>query len=285
MKCPCGAVIEQPATGRPRQSCGPRCRQRRKRGRLELVAPLVQVAALYVQRNGAYFGVDGVDPYDEARDARTYQGPFPVVVHPPCARWCRLAGLVEKRWGKKRGDDGGLFAHALEQVRTWGGVLEHPAYSDAWRAFGLPRPKRGGGWVRGKCGGFACHVEQGRYGHVAKKATWLYVFNTALPALRWGSCPDVKSQALVSWCGNRTDDTRPRLGKRQASASPAAFRDTLVELARTVDRSGRVRLRGPVAARASDNWEGMTQRTRSATPPQFRDTLIGVARTAFRSDR
>lgn len=34
-------------------------------------------AALYVQRGGAYFGLDGVDPWDEARDARTYAGPHP----------------------------------------------------------------------------------------------------------------------------------------------------------------------------------------------------------------
>jgi len=30
------------------------------------------IAALYVQTNGAYYGIDGVDPWDEARDARNY---------------------------------------------------------------------------------------------------------------------------------------------------------------------------------------------------------------------
>lgn len=52
------------------------------------------IAALYVERDGVYYGLPGVDPWDEERDARTYAGPWPVVAHPPCARWCRLAGLV-----------------------------------------------------------------------------------------------------------------------------------------------------------------------------------------------
>ena len=193
------------------------------------------VAALYVQTGGAYYGLEGVDPWDERRDARLYAGPHPVVAHPPCSRWCRLAGLVEARWGHKRGEDGGCFAAALAAVRRWGGVLEHPAYSDAWAAFDLPAPPRLGGWVRGLCGGWSCHVEQGRYGHPAKKATWLYAFGVELPALRWGATADGASTALVSWCGNRTraDERRPRVGKAAASRSPAEFRDLLIAMART----------------------------------------------------
>ncbi len=102
------------------------------------------IAALYVHRNGVYYGLPHVDPWDEARDARRYDGPHPVVAHPPCSRWCRLAGLVEARWGHKRGDDGGCFAAALASVRKWGGVLEHPAYSDAWPAHDLNAPPTGG---------------------------------------------------------------------------------------------------------------------------------------------
>ncbi len=194
------------------------------------------IAALFVAKNGAYFGLDGVDPWDEARDARLYTGPHPVVAHPPCSRWCRLAGLVEARWGHKRGDDGGCFESALRSVRTYGGVLEHPAYSDAWKAFNLPRPSRHGGWQRGACGGWSCHVEQGQYGHLAKKATWLYAFGADLPDLKWGSSPDSDSRALVSWCGNHTKafDKRPRIGKKQASATPPAFREILIAMAKSV---------------------------------------------------
>lgn len=193
------------------------------------------IAALYVHTGGSYFDVPGVDPWDEKRDARRYDGPHPVVAHPPCSRWCRLAGLVEARWGHKRGDDGGCFAAALAAVRRWGGVLEHPAYSDAWKHFGLPRPDRRGGWTRDELGGASAHVEQGRYGHVAKKATWLYAVRCDLPELRWGFDPDQRSKAPVSWCGNRvaSGERRPRVGKAAAAATPPAFREILVTMARS----------------------------------------------------
>jgi hypothetical protein len=192
------------------------------------------IAALFVQARGCYAGLPDVDPWPETRDARLYAGPHRVVAHPPCARWCRLAGLVEARWGHKRGDDGGCFASALASVRRWGGVLEHPAYSDAWAAFDLPRPSRHGGWQLGTDGGASCHVEQSRYGHRAKKATWLYAYGVPLPAMRWGSSLDVQSEALVSWCGNhvRSGETRPRLGARAGAATPPEFRDALLAIAR-----------------------------------------------------
>lgn len=193
------------------------------------------VAALYVETGGCYFGLEGVDPWDIKRDARLYAGPHPVVAHPPCSRWCRLAGLVEARWGHKRGDDGGCFAAALSAVRAYGGVLEHPAFSDAWAAFGLSRPPRSGGWVAADFqGGWTCYVEQGRYGHPAKKATWLYANSVELPSLRWGHDPDQKSKALVSWCENHTKahDKRPRVGKAAAARSPIEFRDLLISVAR-----------------------------------------------------
>lgn len=210
------------------------------------------IAALFVAKGGAYFGLEGVDPWDEARDARKYAGPHPVVAHPPCSRWCRLAGLVEARWGKRcrcgtgkacnvRGHDGGCFAAALSAVRRFGGVLEHPAYSDAWAAFGLPVPPRTGGWIRTLCGGWTCHVEQGRYGHIAKKATWLYAVVDDPPPLLWGSTPDTESKVWVSWCGNHTRGnprgSRPRVGAKRGSATPADFRAALLEIARSARRT------------------------------------------------
>jgi hypothetical protein len=199
------------------------------------------VAALFVAPRGVYADLPGVEPWDEARDARRYGGPHPVVAHPPCARWCRLAGLVEARWGHRRGDDGGCFAAAVSAVREFGGVLEHPAYSDAWRAFDLPVPPTGGGWVRGIDGGWSCYVEQWRYGHPAKKATWLYCYGLAPPPMRWGLLADQNSmkagnQRRPSWCGNHvsSEERRPRVGKAAASATPLEFRDALLSMARSV---------------------------------------------------
>lgn len=197
------------------------------------------IAALYVRKGGAYYGIPDVDPWDEARDARRYAGPHPVVAHPPCTRWCRLAGLVEKRWGHQKGDDGGTFAAALNAVRAYGGVLEHPAFSAAWLAHDLLAPPTGGGWVNADFfGGWVCYVEQARYGHLAKKATWLYAKGVDLPSLRWGCIPDGSSTALVSWCGNHvaSGEVRPRLGKEAAIATPAAFREVLLTMARSAER-------------------------------------------------
>lgn len=195
------------------------------------------VVALFVDPRGLYPTLVA-EWYDEKRDARTYTGSLPVVAHPPCSRWCRLAGLVEARWGHKRGEDGGCFASALASVRRCGGILEHPAYSDAWSAFNLPVPNRHGGWAGGLCGGFAAHVEQSRYGHVAKKATWLYAFGVELPDLRWGSSLDVQSEALVSWCGNRvrSGEKRPRVGKAAAARTPDSFAEVLLNTAASARR-------------------------------------------------
>lgn len=198
---------------------------------------VITVAALFVAKGGVYFGLDGVDPWDEERDARLYAGPWPVVAHPPCSRWCRLAGLVQARWGYRKGDDGGCFEAALRAVRTWGGVLEHPAYSDAFHAFGLPIPEAGP-WQRGMCGGWSCRVEQWYYGHRAKKATWLYAYGVELPALKWTHVPDNEPTALISKCRNHTKDcdARPRLIQREATTTPLAFRDLLLSIARTARR-------------------------------------------------
>jgi hypothetical protein len=195
------------------------------------------IAALFVQRDGCYYGLPDVDPWDEARDARLYPGPHPVVAHPPCSRWCRLAGLVEARWGHKRGDDGGCFASALASVRRWGGVLEHPAYSDAWAAHGLNAPAGKGWHVADFQGGWTCQVDQGRYGHVARKSTWLYAVGVDMPSLDWRP---VVGEGAVSWCGNKTrsgGEERPRVGARAGSATPPAFREILLTMARSA--SGR----------------------------------------------
>ena len=191
------------------------------------------VAALFVDPNGVYANLPNVEVWDEARDARLYAGPYPVVAHPPCQRWCRFAKGIERVHGYKVGDDGGCFEAALNAVRTWGGVLEHPAHSLAWAVFGLPVPYKGGGWVTNIGGGWAAYVEQGRYGHPMRKATWLYA--TVTPELRWGHTPDNAMLGRFKW-GSRLykpehDRNRPRIDRLHA-ATPIEFRDVLLELAR-----------------------------------------------------
>lgn len=72
------------------------------------------IAALYVQAGGAYYGLPDVDPWDEARDARLYDGPYPAVAHPPCERWGRYwGGGPSVKVKRELGADGGCFAAGL----------------------------------------------------------------------------------------------------------------------------------------------------------------------------
>ena len=181
------------------------------------------VAALYVEAAGSYAGLPDVELWAEDRDARTYPGPFAVVAHPPCSTWSLLAPWVEiYRGGAKRGDDGGCFEAALESVREWGGVLEHPAYSAAWNAYGLNRPvSASAGWINADFeGGWTCHVEQGHYGHPGAKPTWLYAIGEP-PALRWGPASGKAVQLL---------------SRKQRNATPDEFRDLLLDMARSIDQ-------------------------------------------------
>ena len=57
---------------------------------------------LRAQSDGAYAGLPGVQLWDEARDARTYAGPWPVVAHPPCQTWCKMAPVNQARYTASR---------------------------------------------------------------------------------------------------------------------------------------------------------------------------------------
>lgn len=199
------------------------------------------VAALFVARGGCYYGLEGVDPWDEERDARKYAGPHPVVAHPPCARWGRYwSGGPSAKVRRRRGDDGGCFAAALSAVQRFGGVIEHPEASSAWTAFKIARPPRAGTWVSAGLfqPGWTCCVEQGHYGHRARKATWLYFVGPEPPALLWGPAEarlrldDGFHSSAEREQGAPSEVALERLSKRECAATPTVFRSLLLSLAR-----------------------------------------------------
>lgn len=196
------------------------------------------VAALYVQPDGCYYGLRNVDPWDQERDARLYNGPWPVVAHPPCERWgAYYNGGPSARVRRRLGDDDGCFKAALMAVRTFGGVLEHPKGSQAWPWFELNRPPHQGGWIPAGDGGWTCCVDQGYYGHIAGKSTWLYACGVELPLLFWGS-----SRRRLPLAGLTLEQRRraiktgicQRLSKNQRDATPIPFRNLLLWMARSV---------------------------------------------------
>ncbi len=197
------------------------------------------IAALFVESAGVYADLEGIELWDASRDARLYNGPFPVIAHPPCERWGRYwGGGPSARVKRLKGDDGGCFLSALEAVRRFGGVLEHPEASAAWDAFGLKNPPRVGGWVSADWrGGWTCCVDQGHYGHRAQKATWLYAVAVTLPSLTWGKAPrGVRLDDGFHSTAERRRAIRTgawqRLSKNQRMATPEPFRDLLISIVR-----------------------------------------------------
>lgn len=189
------------------------------------------IAALYVETGGCYFGLPDVDPWDEARDARRYAGPWPVVAHPPCQRWGALGVASFARWGgehNRPGNDGGCFAAALSAVRRYGGVLEHPAKSMAFAAYGLRKPIAGT-WSGSDDEGWVCEVWQSAYGHLANKATWLYAYGLRPPELRWDRPRGPYQIGFQDQRGK--GNNKPTLSRKLASATPPEFRDVLIQIA------------------------------------------------------
>lgn len=186
------------------------------------------IAALYVDPRGPYANLPGVDAWDEARDARLYDGPWPVVAHPPCGPWGSLRHL--DRFGDR---SCGLVA--VDQVRRWGGVLEHPARSSLYARANLPAP----GGFPDEYGGFSVEVCQCDWGHVARKRTWLYVVGGVVPAERpaplepthWvsgGRRRNPKSDGQLVPAGIKV------CSPTQRRRTPRLFRDFLLSIARSV---------------------------------------------------
>jgi hypothetical protein len=230
----------------------------------------VTVAALYVDPAGVYASIPEVEAWGiPERDARDYPGPWPVVAHPPCKRWGRW-------WytdgSEAPGADGGLFAHALECVRRFGGVLEHPAHSHAWARFDLPAPLVGAGWTRTLFARdlWSCQIYQRNWGHRAEKSSWLlYSGATPPPDLGWREPePPEAYLAQPGRCstGNprrtcRCDRCRVHFGPQwdphaavetlspiEAAATPRAFADLLIRLA-TMTSSAECRARSAESRR------------------------------------
>ena len=190
------------------------------------------IAALYVETDGCYFGLDGVDPWDQARDARRYAGPHPVVAHPPCQLWGPFAPINFKRWGgehNRPGNDGGCFASALRSVRKWGGVLEHPARTKAWAAHGLGAPTSIGWRYDAANEMYVCEVWQSAYGHPANKATWLAYRGRKPFDLDWSRPVGTHQIGFHDQRGKAKN--KPTISGKAASATPIAFRDVLLRLA------------------------------------------------------
>ncbi len=175
------------------------------------------VAALFVMPDGPYPTLVE-EWWDAARDAKLYEGPLPVVAHPPCGPWGRLKYLCKYQ-------DASCGPRAVAQVRRWGGVLEHPQGSTLWRACDMPRP----GELPDQWGGRTWLVSQVAWGHCCEKPTWLYTVGVdprlALAGIRTGG---VATRRVTS--GPRGPKL-PSASRRARTVTPSAFAEWLLDLA------------------------------------------------------
>lgn len=275
------------------------------------------VAALYVCPRGPYPGLSQrrcelnrqcpggavlIDCWDESRDARLYDGPHPVIAHPPCKHWSGLrhlahVGCADCEWRGPRSklvlgsadttdvrcpecgcsdleSDADCAPRAVEQVRKWGGVLEHPAGSLLWEHDLCPQERDTCGcnrlpepWIcacgwrepwlstdgfcpycyalvahaRDAHGGYTIEVPQVEWGHVARKRTWLYLVGVPREALEAPPFPGREPTHYAS--GGRTKSSRnggavpPGMkvcSAQQRRRTPQLFAEYLIRLARAV---------------------------------------------------
>ena len=189
--------------------------------------PLVSV--LFARADSNYKSLQGVDVWDAERDALTWPGGTPVVAHPPCRAWGKFAMFAKPRDGERD-----LALWAVDQVRTWGGVLEHPAQSLLWGAKPLPEPGKRDAW-----GGWTLPIYQHWWGHKAQKATRLYLCGCEpkdLPPMpmRLGT-----AEYMVGDGGRAADGTRrrgrPEISKDEREHTPLEFARWLVTTARACE--------------------------------------------------
>lgn len=180
------------------------------------------VAVLFARADSIYKTLPECDVWDVERDARKWPGGAPLVAHPPCRAW----GSFSHR-AKPRPDEKQLALWAVDQVRTYGGVLEHPAFSKLWKEKPLPLP----GEID-EFGGWTLPVDQFHWGHKAKKSTWLYIVGVDKVEI-----PFVRGKAQFVVASSRRPRP-PEIPHAEREATPPLFAKWLCDLA--------VRCRDPV---------------------------------------
>lgn len=122
------------------------------------------VAALFVRKENHYLAL-GCDCYDADRDALSWPGGVPGVYHPPCRSWGQLSHFAKPRPGERE-----LATWSMQNVRKYGGVLEHPYSSRLWKESGCLSFG-----IRDDHGGILVPALQSWFGHRAQKKSCFYV--------------------------------------------------------------------------------------------------------------
>ncbi|GAA0834716.1 hypothetical protein [Cupriavidus pauculus] len=178
------------------------------------------IAVLFARADSNYKDLPGCDVWDFERNALNWPGGTPVIAHPPCRGWGRMRQFAQPREGEKE-----LALWAVDQVRSFGGVLEHPERSTLWGAAGLPDVGK-----RDAFGGWTLGIHQHEFGHRAEKATFLYIVGCE-PA----NLPDMPLRLdEPTHCirPTRSYPRKPSVTKAEREHTPPALAAWLCEVAR-----------------------------------------------------
>jgi hypothetical protein len=135
-------------------------------------------------------------------------------------------------FAKPREDEKALAPWAIEQIRKFGGVLEHPANSKLWPELNLPAPGR-----KDEYGGWTLPIHQHWWGHRAEKKTRLYIVGCEPKDI-----PDIPLRIdepthVIGDVGRAGRGKRPEVSKAEREHTPPALAVWLCELAKRCSKS------------------------------------------------
>lgn len=181
--------------------------------------------AYFTNEDSNYLKHDGFDPWDRRRDALDTRSVLPAVYHPPCRQWGRLKGMSRPNLSEKL-----LGLWALDRVREFGGVLEHPRSSGLWDYVNDEARSR-----YDEHGGFLLSVNLNWFGFPAQKKTVLYIvgcFRSELPRI------PLSFDAVTHKVG-RSGDGLKDLPKRMRSETPVCMVEWIFDVLNVIhSRSG-----------------------------------------------
>lgn len=185
-----------------------------------------KIPVLFCQEGSIYKSFPVCDVWDATRNALNFDEPRPIIAHPPCHLFSRMRGLSTAPESEKE-----LAYFALDHIRKYGGILEHPAHSTLWKEKSLPKPGQ-----LDRFGGFTLVVSQFWFGHKADKLTWLYIVGIEsedLPSIPFALG---EPEFTVSYSKLKSVRVKREIPKRERSATPKRFAEWLIETVQIIEK-------------------------------------------------
>jgi hypothetical protein len=182
------------------------------------------IPVLFTRIDSIYKEYLFLDCFDINRDALTWPGGSPAIYHPPCRAWGKLKYFAKPRQGEKE-----LAIWSVNQIRKFGGVLEHPRHSSLWKEMDLPTGKQ-----IDQYGGFTLCVNQSWFGHKAEKNTFLYICGikpAQLPAI------SLNFDSIQYTVSSSKDSCKKEISKKEREATPKAFAEFLIAIVEQINKN------------------------------------------------